>query len=204
MKTEVILKRELEGKEVRQSSKTGFFCVEDIENIGNISRIRNNRKVLKASDYFRSPVSKEFIEELTKEVGIVITDKGQGRAKWVHPYLFIDIALWYDPKLKIHVYKWIMDELVKYRNTSGDSYKKMIGALFVRETNKTHFKDLVINTANKIKEECGVINWETATEDQLKLRNKIHEYIYLLSNIMTDINSIIEVSIKNAKDLEGL
>jgi hypothetical protein len=32
--------------------------------------------------------------------------------------------------LKIEVYSWLFDKLIKYRNNSGDSYKKMAGALF--------------------------------------------------------------------------
>jgi len=62
------------------------------------------------------------------------------------------------------------------------------------------FKDVLQKTANRIKSECGVKDWQTATEDKLKLRDKIHENISLLSDVLHDIDQVIDISIKKAKE----
>ena len=94
-----------------------------------------------------------------------------------------------------------MDSLLKYRNDSGDSYKKMCGALFCRIKGKTNFPHTISKIAKLIKFECGVDDWQTATERQLLLRDKIQDSIYLLSDVLTDVDQIVKVSIRKAKEL---
>jgi hypothetical protein len=65
-----------------------------------------------------------------------------------------------------------MDELLKYRNDSGDSYKKMCGALYERTTDKMRFHKHISELAIKIKTEIGVEDWNKATEKQLKTRDR--------------------------------
>ncbi len=90
----------------------------------------NGLKLFNLSMFLKNEKTKDFISMLEEDYGTVIT-KGRGRnsSTWVHPFLFIDIALAISPKLKIQAYEWLYDELLKYRNTSGDSYKKMCGAI---------------------------------------------------------------------------
>ena len=85
----------------------------------------------------------EFITELEESIDgkAKISGRGRGNHTWVHPYLFIDLALAINPKLKLEVYRWIQDYLLKYRNKSGDSYKRMTGALYERASNKSKFSD---------------------------------------------------------------
>ena len=105
------------------------------------------------------------------------------------------MALAISPTLKIEVYGWLYDELIKYRNDSGDSYKKMTGALWLNCNNKSKFHSGVSKTANIIKLACNVKDWESATEDQLKLRDRIHENIALLCDILKDNNQAIKLGI---------
>ena len=58
---------------------------------------------------------------------------GRGQHLWVHPLLFIDMALWLNPKLKLEVYEWLFDKLLMYRNDSGDSFKRMCGAFLLEQ-----------------------------------------------------------------------
>jgi hypothetical protein len=48
---------------------------------------------------------------------------------WMHPYLFIDFAMWLNPTFKVKVLKFVYDELIKYRNEAGDSYREMSAAI---------------------------------------------------------------------------
>lgn len=201
METEVIMKRELWGSEISQKSKSEFFSATDLERAGNKWRVSQGMSFFKMTDWFQLDSTKAFIEELEARYGVIkISGNGRGHHTWVHPFLFIDMALAISPNLKIEVYKWIYDSLLKYRNDSGDSYKKMIGAIWLTINNKSTFKDKVISVANRIKAVCEVTDWNKSTEQQLKLRDKIHENIALLTDVLKDIDRATEISIIKAKE----
>jgi hypothetical protein len=197
------MKRELLGSDIKQRSDNGFFSATDLESIGNKWRLQNGYKHLfDMNEWLRQKSVKEFIEKLTEveKIQVKINSKGKNSDTWIHPYIFIDMALAISPELKISVYQWIYDSLIKYRNNSGDSYKKMTGALWLSIENKSKFKDELVYIANRIKIECDVTDWNEATEKQLKLRDKIHEYIALLSDIIRERENLIDVSVKRAKE----
>lgn len=201
MKTEVIMKRQSLGEIISQKSKSGFFSATELERAGNKYRVMNDLPFLKLNTYFSNSANKEFIIELEAKYGKVKTDgRGKGNHIWVHPMLFIDIALWIDPKMKVEVYEWLMDNLLLFRNDSGDSYKKMTGALYIHAKNKSMFKKNIQVVARRIKTECGVEDWNRATEPQLKLRDKMHEFIALVSDLVKDSNMAVEIGIKKAKE----
>ena len=199
MVTEVIMKRELFGKEISQKSKSEFFSATDLVKAGNSYRISKGMQAFDMTSWFRQKNVSEFIEALELHFGNVkISGRGRGKHTWVHPYLFIDMALAISPDLKIEVYSWIMDELLKYRNNSVDSYKKMTGALYLNHRNKREFPLFIKETANKIKGACNIVSWEGASEEQLKLRGKIQENIALLSDVLRDNDKAIKISIMKA------
>ena len=201
MKTAVIMRRKFLGGEVSQNSKTGYFSATDLIENGNNWRKENNLPRFNQATFFQNKSTKDFMEYLSDELKAnpKINSKGKNSHTWVHPYLFIDMALAINPRLKIKVYEWIYDELIKYRNYSGDSYKKMVGAIQLLLTNQSNFRETVIKTATKIKIECNVKDWQEATEKQLKLRDKIHEYFSLLSDILRDVDNCLDVAIMKAK-----
>jgi hypothetical protein len=205
MKTEVIMKREIFGNEISQSSKTGFFNATELKHAGDKWRIANGLPQFNLAAYLNSKSTKEFVEELEKKysANILTTSRGRSSATWVHPLLFIDIALAISPKLKIEVYEWIFDNLIKFRNDSGDSYRDACGALYTRCTNLREFPDFIQKTANRIKAELGVKDWQTATELQLKQRDKCHVAIKLYSNVLTNINQIVTLALDEAKKINS-
>lgn len=202
MKTEVIMKRALFGKEISQKSKSEFLSATDLVKAGNKWRILNDKPIFMLKTWLASKNTKEFIQELENEYGkVIIRAKNQNFHTWMHPFLIIDLALAIDPKLKIEVYKWLYDELLKYRNSSGDSYKKMSGALFINCRNKRFFTNEIKDTAHKIKEACGVDDWQSASKEQLELRNKIHNNIALLCDVLKNNTDSVRIGIKKAIDL---
>jgi hypothetical protein len=202
METEVIMKRKLFDSEISQKSQSGFFSATDLVNAGNRWRTLNRLSPFDLQQWLRTKQSKEFIDELKEQFGEVYkSQRGRGKHTWVHPYLFIDIALAIDPKLKIEVYRWIYDELLKYRNDSGNSYKKMCGALYENCANKSTFHRGVAKTAQMIQSACHVKDWQKADENQLKLRDKIHENIALLCDVLRDNNQAIRIGILKAIEL---
>ena len=200
MKTAVIMKRNLLGGEVGQNSKTGFLSLTDLMRIGNRWRINNGRGFIKQEYWLQNKSTKEFIKTLEEKFGNVkITGRGRGHHTWVHPFLFIDAALALNPSLKIEVYSWIYDNLLEYRDHSGDTYKKMAGSIYLNISNKSQFRDMIVYVARKIKQELEVIDWQTADEKTLKLRDKIQEYISLYCDVLP-IYDAIRVSIVRAKE----
>lgn len=196
MKTQVLMKRKLFGAEIQQQSKSGFFNATDLVKIGNKWRDSRSLPNFNFSAFLNNAKTKEFIEELHNKYNIVI-DRGRGKNSktWVHPLLFIDIALAINPKLKVEVYEWLFDSLIKYRNDSGDSYKEMSAAIYQRAQNKREFPNYIIRVANYIRKACGVEDWQTATEEQLRLRDKIHLSVKSLTNVLTNTDDAVRMGV---------
>jgi len=196
MKTAVIMKRELFGCEVEQNSKTEMFNATSLVKAGNKWRSLNGLSDFNLSQWLKQQNTKEFIAELEKKNGSVLSvGRGRNASTWVHALLFIDLALAISPKLKIEVYDWLLDNLIKYRNESGDSYKRMAGALFVNSKNKAYFSNYIQEVANKIRLSCGVDDWQKATENQLNKRDKIHDAIALLCDVLRNNDDAVRIAI---------
>lgn len=199
MKTEVIMTRPFMGGQIQQKSKSGFFNVTEFVKLMNIKRSELGKSPFQLSSFLKTSSTLEFIEELQKEnERVIIKGRGRNSSTWVHPLLFIDIALNINPKLKVEVYKWLYDELLKYRNHSGESYVKMVGALHERYPNKQNFYKYIPKVASYIKEKCEVEDWNKATQNQLYLRDKIHENIYLLCSVLKDSKYAIQMGVYKA------
>lgn len=197
MKTQVIMKRELFGVEISQQSKTEFFSATELISAGNKWRIANGYSAFNLSQYLKSSSFIEFKTELEKKYGNVMSvGRGRNGQTWVHPLLFIDIALAINSKLKIEVYEWLFDNLIKFRNDSGDSYKQMSAAIYLRYTNKRDFHNYIQKVANYIKAELKVDDWQKATEEQLKKRDTIHNSIRLLCNVLNNTNQAVRLGVK--------
>lgn len=197
MKTAVVMKRELFGCEIEQNSKTEMFNATTLSKAGNQWRLSHGMSEFNLSQWLKSKGTQEFIAALSEKHGDVLkVGRGRNSATWVHPLLFIDMALAISPTLKIEVYQWLFDNLIKYRNDSGDSYKEMTGALFLNMDNKSDFSRYIASVANKIKEYCAVDDWQTATEEQLKKRDKIHDAIVLLVGVVRSNEEAVRLALE--------
>jgi hypothetical protein len=196
MITEVIMQRDLFGGKVSQSTKSGFFSATDLVRLGNKWRAMNDLPFFDLNNWLATKSTKEFVESLEKRYGKVkINSKGKNSHTMVHPLLFIDIALTILPELKIEVYEWLYDNLILFRNDSGDSYKEMCNSLYGLYTNKRDFPLYIIKVAERIKNELNVQDWQTATEEQLKKRDKIHEVIKLLCRVLKNPDEAVRLGI---------
>jgi len=189
--------RKLFGGEISQQSNTGFFSATDLAKAGNKWRRSNNLSDFNLSQYLKSKSTLEFIEELKNKYGNVMSQgRGRNSMTWVHPLLFIELALAIDPKLKVEVYEWLFDNLIKFRNDSGDSYKAMSAAIYSRYTNKREFPNYIQKVANYIKDQIGVDDWQNATEEQLRKRDLIHNSIKTLCNVLNNTNQAVRIGVK--------
>lgn len=199
MKTEVVMKRELFGVEVSQKSKSEMLSGTDLVRAGNKWRRANDMSDFNLSQWLKRQSTLEFISELKAKYGkVLVMGRGRSAHTWLHPLLFIDCALAISPKLKIEAYEWLFDNLIRFRNESGDSYKSMCGSLYVRASSKVSFHNYVIDVAKKIKLACGVVDWQNATEKQLEKRKKLHNDIALLSDVLNNNDEAVRLAIVKA------
>jgi hypothetical protein len=200
MKTEVVMERELFGYPIRQKSKSEMFSATDLVRAGNSWRIKNGISPFDMGSWFQQKNVSEFIKELENQYGVVkISARGRGHHTWVHPFLFIDMALAINPKLKIEVYSWLYDHLLRYRNKSGDSYKKMSGAVYIAITNKSEFPKKIQQIAKEIQIAVDSSDWQTCDEEKLKKRDRIHENIALLCDVLP-VDDAVRIGIKKGLD----
>lgn len=187
MKTEVIMQRNLHGVEIRQSSKDSFFNANDLLNLYNASSAKEKSLddyfVLKSTKSYMSAIQADILNthdsgELELPV-IVRTKRGKYGGTWLHPYLFIDFAMWLSPEFKLTCVKWIYDKLIQVRNSAGDGFKRVNEALFLQDPNKTPAPFDYANEAKMINKivfgdpKGGQRN--TASEEQLSLLDKLQK-----------------------------
>lgn len=193
MKTEVIMSRKLFNGEVRQKHKTEFLSATDLVKAGNQWRSENGLSNFNLSQWLKSQSTKEFVNSLEAVIGrkAFTNTRGRNGGVWVHPYLFIDLALAISPTLKVEVYTWLNDHLLKYRDDSGESYKRMTKALSDRMNDADKFRRFLIPLAVRIKRKIGVSDWDKATEKQLKEREDLHIQIETVAKYARNPNSAI-------------
>lgn len=182
MKTSVIMKRVLGSHEVRQESKDGMFNANDLLSIYN----KQGEKKKRLDNYIKRPETKELTEALLRKLNqdtsnrvflpdnIIRTSKAMKTEKggtWLHPYQFIDFAMWLSADFKVMCIEWIYDHLIELRNQVGDEYKELTRSIKVhlQPTNIDVYRD-EIRMINKLV--FGSDEKEprqTATKEQLQL-----------------------------------
>ena len=179
MQTAVIMVRDLNGLPVRQNSKTAMFNANDLLEIYNTKAKRKKR----IDAYLVNQTTQDYIETIAKDINSntqnscdlknQVTQANRGRVNggtWMHPYLFIDFAMWLSPEFKLTCVKWIYDKLIVLRNDSGDSFKEVGAALRDQDLVRPHYYINETHLLNRLvfgNPEGGQRN--IATEEQLKL-----------------------------------
>jgi len=213
MKTAVVMERKLFGGVIRQNHKTGMLNANDLHKVGNAMRKGAELSPKQMGAYFMTDSSDELIKEicLVENVGVEdvkVSKKGKFGGTWVSPVLFVDMAMWYSPQLKVQIIKWVIDGLLDARDNSGESYKRMASSL--KQNFSSEFSPIkMIEVANTIAAECkvgiGKDKWQKATEKQLKKREKIQDTVSMISDLCPNIGVALNKSINkvNRQLLEG-
>jgi hypothetical protein len=137
MKTNQELTRKMGDFSLMQRTKDGMFNATDLLKQWNASSGQQKQ----INHYFENDSTKEFIKALfddevkeRKSVKINISDiytkkRGITGGTWMSPLLFIDFAMWLNPAFKVKVLRFVYDELIKFRNEAGDSYREMAASI---------------------------------------------------------------------------
>lgn len=97
------------------------------------------------------------------------------KGTWMHPYVFIDFAMWLSMEFKVQVLGWVYDGLIVSRNLAGDYYKEMCSELLnqrnvlQKDTAFFHY----IQESKMLQDLSGVVNRNEVSEKQLSLLNTL-------------------------------
>jgi len=192
METAVIIYRDLNGTKIRQNHKTGFYNANDLINLYNISVDGTDKKQKRIIDYLGNASSLEWQDKIMAEEshnsnvdkstqlenGLVIAKKGRvNGGTWMHPYVFIDFALWLNVDFKYTCIKWLHDNLIQTRDECGEGFKKINQSIF--DTQSSYDPFAYSNEAKMINKivfgtsEAGQRN--VATKEQLDILDKIQK-----------------------------
>ena len=107
MKTEVMMIRELGDIQVRQSNTTEMFNVTDLVKGYNEHAKRMGLSQKELPSYWKMQSTEEFMEALEKDYGLnmakspdlKVSRRGKQGGTYVAPEIFVDIAMWLNPRL---------------------------------------------------------------------------------------------------------
>lgn len=208
MKTQVIMERKLMGMVVRQNHKTKMFNANDLHKLACEHRKAEGLAARQIGQYFDLDSTQDLIKEVCLSEVLKLDDvkksaRGKNGGTWVHPILFVDMAMWYSPKLKVRIINWVLDGLMELRDESGDSFKRM------NKTLSRNFEDEFKNplafmkVSNTIAEACNVgtgpDKWQKATKEQLELRDAIQTNIEVIADMCPNAGECLNKSINKAK-----
>lgn len=198
MQTAVVMKRDLQGVSIRQNSKTGMFNANDLLEAHNLQKpngqkrlqyYMENNATIEYMDVIKRELDKEnsnsynsselefTLVEGKKPESVVKTSRGRvNGGTWMHPYLFIDFAMWLSPELKLQCMKWLSDHLLQFRDEAGDTYKDVNMALSIGGEQRQMvyiYEAKMINGLVFGSDKGGQRN--NATEEQLDLLQKLQK-----------------------------
>lgn len=136
---------------VEQRTKDGFF------NATALLRQWNDSRGMKKEidDYLCNKSTEEFLEELIIEENLnggnspYLRARGKNGGTWMHPLLFLDFAMWINPRFKVKVLKFVQDEMIKFRNLAGDAYPQMCKAIHSIMP-ESSFKERIVGIAKSL------------------------------------------------------
>jgi len=174
MKTSVTMVRKMGEFEVHQRTKDGMFNATSL-----LKQWNNGKRGKEVNAFLKNSSTIEFIQSLQESEeldtrNIVTVSKGgnsENQGTWMHPYLFIDFAMWINPKFKVSVIKFVYDELIKQRHEAGDNYIMLSSSGVKLKGYK--FTEVAIAMQWIVYGKTGKNLRQTASQEQLKELNEL-------------------------------
>jgi len=186
MKTAQIMKRNLNGLEVRQNHKTEMFNANDLLAIYN-----KENKEKRLDNYLRATSTNEYknfleqkaidsntsdVSELNQQDSVIKTSRGRvNGGTWMHPNLFIDFAMWLSVEFKDWAIECVKDRLIAFRDDAGESFKEVNQMLALRGPRRPIVYIQEAKMINELVFEGKTGQRNNATEEQLDLLSRIQK-----------------------------
>lgn len=147
MNTNQVLERKMGEFKVYQRTSDGMFNATSLLKQWNLFVSKHNIlntqndgcfKKKDLDDFFGNKSTNDYIAVIQRRECLHThkfvyvksrASRGENAGTWVHPMLFIDLAMWINPEFKYDVIKFVHDQLIQYRNDAGDAYKDMAAAI---------------------------------------------------------------------------
>ena len=167
MKTNQIMIRPMGEFNVTQRTRDAFF------NATELLKQWNEKSGMKkeVTKFFELQSTTELVkvimerESLNTQDSTYLKARGKNGGTWMHPILFVDFAMWINPSFKYDVIKFVYDEMIKFRNLSGDAYPTMCKAV------RSILPDDVFK--EKIKDLARSLNIIVYGKHESEIRNKV-------------------------------
>lgn len=186
--------RKMGNFDVSQRTIDGMFNATSLLKQWNFSKSLKRGK--EVNDFLKIDKTKEFIIALEEDYNdttkkIVVTKEGKNGGTWLDPLLFIDFAMWLNPKFKVQVLKFVYDELIRQRNEAGDNYISL-SASGVKLVGYD-FREVAIAMQWIVYNKKGKNLRQTATQEQLKELNDLQSKLAFLidNNYITSYNQLL-------------
>jgi hypothetical protein len=221
MKTNQTMLLAFDNRMLSVEHKTQMGSLTELWAIGNGIRKSKGLPEMDMSNYLRSPETLELVQAIEKSQGfksvestdskngrvetiktdLIKTKRGRNGGTWAHLYLMLDAASRMDADFKVMLYDiLIKGKLLDWRDDSGDSFKALNIALdeMVESVSGKHpctafYQRVASYIKDKIKPTGD--NWNTATHEELKRRDKVESKLItvLELNLISSESDIIRV-----------
>ena len=101
--------------------------------------------------------------------------KGIENNTWMHPYLFIDFAMWINPRFKLKVIRFVYDQLIQFRHSAGDNYKGLTSS--VQRFSNVNYSILAKGLNYIVFNQHAENLRQTATQEQLKQLTELQKQL---------------------------
>ena len=127
MKTNVNMIRKIDNFDVLQRTSDGMFYATGLlkqwnESTGMDKKINHYLELSSTKEFFDCLESEAVITASADNQIVTSVKGGKVQGTWMHPYMFIDFAMWLNPRFKAKVIKFVYDNLVAFRHSAGDGY----------------------------------------------------------------------------------
>lgn len=151
------MERPLMGSMIRQRVDNEMLCLTDLSRIYEAERVKNGWVEKRLDWFFNNDSEQEYIIELldlqgcfinvkkltfmdqVKNQGLVKSLKsigqyktggrGENKAVYCNPYIFVAVAQWLNPKFRAKVTMWVTDQLILNRIEAGANYNTLCDSI---------------------------------------------------------------------------
>lgn len=203
MKTNQIMVRPMGEFNVTQRTKDGFFNATSLlkqwnEKTGMKKEVTKFLDLESTTELVKVIMCRENLHTQDYTYVKSRASRGDNAGTWMHPVLFIDFAMWINPTFKYDVIKFVYDEMIKFRNLSGDAYPTMCKAV------KSILPEDIFR--EKVKDLARSLNIIVYGKHESEMRNKFADESKLreLYELEMNIAQWIEIGIvKNYQQLKS-
>ena len=139
MKTNKVMKRPMGRFIVLQRTSDGYFnatkLIEQWNNSSSDKRYLDNfwkghHLVELMSEIAENELGFKSVDFTELKSVLAKTKRGKYESgTWMHPILFIKLAMYLNPRFEYQVIRFVYDELIKFRHLAGDNYNVLTAAI---------------------------------------------------------------------------